>query len=346
MNAPATQQAQVTIKDLIVRNQNEIAKALPKAFDPVRFTRIAMTTLHKNPTLQKAHPMQFITAIMQCAELGLEPDTGLGSVYLVPFWNSKNSKYDVQVIIGYKGLIDLARRSGEVKNISARVVYEKEKFKLEYGLKTILKHTPLSPDKRGTNKVGAYAIAILKDGTEVFEFLWTDEINKIREQAKSYYYYDKDTKEKKVNENSIWFQYEDDMYKKTAIRRLAKYLPLSPEFQKAATIDEAQEAGEDITAFTEVSFDDTPDYAFPPKLLADVDALCDITGVNDAQKSMKLASFKGDEVKLREWIKEMTVTMNKKIEDDRNEKAKKEGKKQQTDKVDLPPEEKTTKGLL
>ena len=222
----------LVVRDLLEKSRNEIAKALPKSITPERVARIALTTLRKNPSLLECDPNSFLGAVMQASQLGLEIDDNLGYGYLTPNFNKKTGKKEVQFRIGYRGLIELARRSGKLKNITAKLVYENEPFEIEYGLMENLKHKPLPPSKRGENIVGAYAVATMNDGAKAFEFLWEEEIEKIKKSSPS-----------GTRSDSAWFNFEEEMMKKTVIRKIMKYLSLSPETTKAAVIDEYGEAG-------------------------------------------------------------------------------------------------------
>ena len=105
--------------------------------------------------------------MMTAAQLGLEPNTPLGQAYLLPYWNSKANAYECQFQLGYKGLLDLAYRSGEISVIQAHVVYSEDQFSYSFGLKPELKHIPASGE-RG-EPVYVYAIFHTKDGGYGFE---------------------------------------------------------------------------------------------------------------------------------------------------------------------------------
>jgi len=221
------------VRDLLEKSKEEIAKALPKNITPERVARIALTTLRKNPGLLECDPRSFLGAVMQASQLGFELDDNLGLAYLVPYKNRKTGEKEAQLVIGYRGLIELARRSGKLKNISARIVYENEPFSIAYGLSENLAHTPLPPSQRGNNIKGAYAVATMNDGSKTFEFLWGEELNAIKKAAL----------EKAWNPKiSPWETHWEEMYKKTAIRKMMKYMPLSPEATKATVIDEYGES--------------------------------------------------------------------------------------------------------
>lgn len=213
---------QESIQSLLKKMEPQMALCLPKHLSPSRLARIALTCLRQNPKLQQCDPTTFIAAIMQAAQLGLEPGV-LGQCYLIPYGN------ECQFMPGYRGLIDLARRSGNIVSIVARVVYENDLFNYEYGLQEKLEHKP-ALDNKG-KIIAFYAVAILKDGGHQFEIMSKNEVDKIR-----------DTYSKAKNKGP-WVDNYEEMAKKTLIRRLFKWLPSSPEMQKAAMLDELQEAG-------------------------------------------------------------------------------------------------------
>lgn len=206
------------IKDYIKIYQGEIEKALPKVMTPERFSRIALSAVSNNPALQKCTPLSFISAMMNAAQLGLEPNTPLGQAYLIPY------KGRCQFQLGYKGLIDLAYRSGEVKSIQAQVVYENDEFEFEFGLDPKLKHKP-ARSSRG-EAVYYYAVFKLVNGGEGFEVMSKEDI---LEHAKKY---------SKTFDNGPWQTNFDEMAKKTVLKKALKYAPMKTDFIKAMGTDE------------------------------------------------------------------------------------------------------------
>ncbi|EHL7675887.1 recombinase RecT, partial [Escherichia coli] len=124
--------------------KEQLAAALPRHMTAERMIRIATTEIRKVPALGNCDTMSFVSAIVQCSQLGLEPGSALGHAYLLPFGNKneKSGKKNVQLIIGYRGMIDLARRSGQIASLSARVVREGDEFSFEFGLDEKLIHRP------------------------------------------------------------------------------------------------------------------------------------------------------------------------------------------------------------
>jgi recombination protein RecT len=218
---------QKTIAGLLEQMKGEISRCLPKHLTPERMTRIALTELRKTPKLQECDPMSFIAAIMQAAQLGLEPGI-LGSCYLIPFYNNRLGKHECTFMPGYRGFLDLARRSGQIISLVSRSVFENDEFTYEFGLKENLIHKP-ALDDRG-QLMAVYAVALLKDGGHQFEVMSVREVNVIRDASKS-------------KDNGPWVTHYEEMAKKSVLRKLFKWLPCSVEIQRAVSLDEQQEHG-------------------------------------------------------------------------------------------------------
>ena len=219
-----------TLADLLTGDsmKKQFALALPKHLNADRFTRVALTEMRKVPKLMQADPASFMGAIMQCAQLGIEPGGALGHAWLLPFDNRRTSKTEVQFILGYKGMIDLARRSGQIISIEARAVYESDVFSVAFGLDPDLKHEPAwETDDRGELRA-VYAVAKLQGGGTQFEVMGRKEVERIRNESQGY-----KTAERFGKTNSPWHTHFEEMAKKTVLRRLFKYLPVSVEYVEA-----------------------------------------------------------------------------------------------------------------
>ena len=217
--------------------KGEIARALPKHINPDRMARIALTAFRMTPKLAECDPRSVFAAVIQSSQLGLE--VGLnGEAHLVPFGNQ------CQFIPGYTGLMKLARNGGQVIDIYAHEVREKDTFSLKFGLERDLKHVPLSldggfpasDDDRG-KIVGFYAVAVFKDGNRTFVAMGRSEVERIRDNSKGY------QAAKKYKKESVWDTDFLSMGLKTGIRRLCKFLPKSPELAIALALDAANEQG-------------------------------------------------------------------------------------------------------
>ena len=213
-----------TIFDVIQAGAKQFATALPKHVNSERFVRIAITTIRQNPKLAKCSQESLLGALMVSAQLGLEPGT-LGQCYLIPFENKKAGTVECQFQIGYKGLIELLRRSGQLSDIYSYTVYENDDFNIEYGLSRTLTHKP-NFDERGEIK-GFYAVAILKDGAKAFEYMTKEEIVKHEEKYRKGSY-----------KNDVWNKNFEEMAQKTVVKKLLKWLPVSVEFLEMAAKDE------------------------------------------------------------------------------------------------------------
>ena len=214
-----------TIEDYLKQMAPAMQEALPKHMDVDRLMRLTMTTIRTTPELKQADLPSLLGGVMQAAQLGLEPGL-LGQCYLLPFKNNRKGITEVQFIIGYKGMIDLARRSGHIQSIYAHAVYENDEFEYELGLNPTLKHVPSFDSDRG-EYIGYYAVAHFKDGGYQMEFMPKAEIEKRRLASPG-----------GRSKYSPWNNYYEEMANKTVIRHMWKYLPISVEIQEAVQYDE------------------------------------------------------------------------------------------------------------
>lgn len=213
-----------TLQALIQAMKPQIVKALPKVITPERFTRMVLTAISKNPRLAECTPQSFLGAMMQAAQLGLEPNTPLGQAYLIPYKN--HDRLECQFQIGYTGLINLAYRSGEVLDIQAHAVHEHDVFEYELGLETHLKHVPAMHDRGPV--VAYYAVYHTRGGGYGVEVMSVDDI---RQHAMKY---SKSAKK----DNSPWATSFDAMAKKTVVKQALKYAPIATELMRATAADE------------------------------------------------------------------------------------------------------------
>lgn len=230
-NKPANPVAQ--FRDFLEKQRHQIAAALPKHVSPDRMIRLACTEFSKNPLLQKCTPVSVFGSIIQASQLGLEIGV-LGQAYLVPYRNNKaGGIYEAQMIPGYKGLIALARRSGEVTSIETHIVYARDEFDLVLGIESSVKHIPFLEGDRGAPRL-VYGVAKFKDGGHHFEWMPLTEVDRIRSRSKA-------------SNNGPWVTDYEQMVRKTLIRRMANYLPMSIELANAIQIGDAADAGHKAT---------------------------------------------------------------------------------------------------
>lgn len=197
-----------TIQDMISSKEakDQFSIALPKHLKPDRFIRVALTAITKTPKLASCTRESLLSCLLDCSAIGLEPDGR--KVHLIPYGDK------CTLIIDYKGLVDIARRSGEIADIHADVVCENDKFEFNFGSDSKLVHVP-APRDRG-DIVSAYSFVRLKDGSSSFEVMNRDEIDKIRARSKA------------ANDGP-WKTDWPEMAKKTVFRRHSKWLPVSSE---------------------------------------------------------------------------------------------------------------------
>ena len=219
--------AYLTVADLLKKNSASISAAMPKHMSIDRLSRIALSELRTTPALLNCEPTSLMNSITKAAHLGLEVGGALGHAYLVPF------QTEATLIIGYRGLISLARRSGEILSISAQCARENDVFEFEYGLHERLRHIP-AIGSRG-DITHAYAIARLKDGGLQYDVMTKADIDAIRKRSRA-------------GGSGPWVTDYEEMARKTVVRRLFKYLPVSIELAEAVANDERTDTIEkDIT---------------------------------------------------------------------------------------------------
>jgi len=217
-------------------------KVLPARVSQDWFAAECKVAVQRNPDLMACTKTSLFDSLLTCAQLGLSPSGRLGSAHLIPFktgvqaGGGKWEKATVcQLVIGYRGYIDLARRSGEVKGFGVEVVYEGEKFRDVGGLHPTVEHDKDrdTDEKQAPEKLYAvYAWAELADGFRQHVVLYRPDVNRAKAAARG-----------ADNAKSPWVTHTAEQWKKTAIRRLIKLLPLSPDrAQLLARAEEAEDA--------------------------------------------------------------------------------------------------------
>lgn len=204
--------------------KKQIDNALPEFFNTDRFVRSAISDFRLNPALQECSVPSVLGFYMQAAMCGLEPSSVLGQCYPVPFNNKKTGGREAQFILGYRGMASIARRSGEVLSIDAKIVHEKDTFELVYGLESNVTHIPYLTGDPGA-MIGAYCVVRFKDGSHQFEYMPKYKIDEHRKRSKGGNY-------------GPWVTDYEEMAKKTVFRSIFKWLPISIEAVSAKSADQ------------------------------------------------------------------------------------------------------------
>jgi recombination protein RecT len=254
--ALASKEKLTTLQLYLKKSLPAINAVLPKHLTGERLIRIVGAAASRQPELLECTPLSIAQAVVASSQLGLEPVGSLGHAYLVPFSNGRNGQREAQLIIGYRGLIDLARRSGNIASIEAHVIHERDAFDVCYGLESKIEHRPYMGSDDPGSIVAAYAIARFKDGTVQTEIMTIKEILAIRDRAKA-------------SKFGPWVSDFDEMARKTVVKRLCKYLPLSAELADAVAVDNAAEAGTDQLAVMDMDVPEGLDAIDIPAVSAD-----------------------------------------------------------------------------
>ena len=234
---------QKSVAALINSNFKAMKSVLPKHMPAERMARISLIEIRRNPKLAQADPATLIGAILVASQLGLEPGIqGMG--YLIPYYNKNRKCYEVQFQVGYRGMMDLARRSGGVGMITAEAVREADEFSYRMGTDPSIHHVPAAGDRGPITHF--YSVAkLVPSGHVQFRVMTLADVEKVRDLHS------------KANAGgfSPWKDHFEEMGLKTLIRRNCKYLPTSPEFQKAISLDEMADAGVAQNLAAELPFD-------------------------------------------------------------------------------------------
>lgn len=228
-NLPIEKQRMNDLKTLFEKCKGNINALLPKHLTPERIIKITLSAASRNPKLLECSGQSILKSVLLCSEMGLEPSGALGGAHLVPYKNGKTGRYEAQAIPDYRGLMDLARRSGEITTIDSSCVYEKDFFEYEKGLNPKLIHKPSISGERG-KIIGAYSVAKFKDGGYQIEFMTIEELESVKKRSRA-------------SSSGPWVTDFDQMCRKTVIRRNLKYCPKSAQLVKALEAENVIEEG-------------------------------------------------------------------------------------------------------
>jgi recombination protein RecT len=232
-----------TLGALLAKAKDSFAAVATKHLTPDRLVKLAMVAASRQPQLLDCTPTSILQSVMTAAQLGVDCSGGVaGEAYLVPYRNSKNGKREAQLIVGYRGLLSLARRSGELDTLEAHVVHEKDEFECSFGLEPVLRHKPNLLLEDPGKLLIVYAIARLKDGGRQVEVMTRYQVNAIRARSKA-------------SNSGPWATDFEEMARKTVVRRICKYLPMSVEL--ATALDHEDRVEGNLSSFDIVG--DGPD---------------------------------------------------------------------------------------
>lgn len=206
----------------------KLAEAAGKAMRPEDLVRLALVAASRSPDLAKCSRESILRSLLDAAALGIQPGGMMGRGYLVPRKNNKNNTIECSFDPGWRGLLDIARRSGSIRRIEAHVVYERDEFTVKRTPLTQIEHVPCELDDPGPVR-SAYAAAEFVDGSVQIEIVSRRDLDKIRKMGAG---------------GGPWATWFDEMARKTAVRRLCKYLPYDPKLDEAIRVSDQSDAGE------------------------------------------------------------------------------------------------------
>jgi recombination protein RecT len=212
-----------SFKRFLAANERKIATAIPNSLKPDRMLRLIVTEAERMPSLLDCDEMSLWSSVIQAAQLGLEVGGVLGEAYLIPYGKK------CQLVIGYKGFLTLAYRSGKVKQVDAVVVHAADEFHFTRGTEPRIHHVPSQQQDPGP-VTHAYAVVHTTMGGKHFEVMTLAELEEIRNSSPG-------------KNSGPWKDHTEEMYKKTVFRNAFKWAPKSATENKAVALDEQAEAG-------------------------------------------------------------------------------------------------------
>ncbi len=213
-------------REALEDNWERIASVMPSHMSPERLFQMAVSAYNTTPKLNRCSTASVLSCVMKCSALGMEPSAvdGMGRAYIIPYYNRNTKGYEAQFMLGYKGMIELARRSGQILDISARVVREGDEFDFCFGLDETLRHVPSLEPTEGRPMTHVYMVAHFKDGSHYIDVMSKAEVDAVRARSRA-------------ASDGPWVTDYESMARKTVIRRAFPYLPVSIEVQADVASD-------------------------------------------------------------------------------------------------------------
>ena len=196
--------------------------------DPAKAVNLALVAASKNPKLLQCEQKSILRCMMESSSLGIMPFSALNLAYIIPYFNGKTKTLEAQFMLSYRGIVEICRRSDKINSIEAHVVFEKDHFECNLGTYKTLKHSPFFGGDRG-EIIAAYAVATHSNGDKQFDIMSRHEIEKTRSKSKS-------------PNSGPWVEFFEEMAKKTVVKRLCKYLPISDESAEVIHKDNTNES--------------------------------------------------------------------------------------------------------
>jgi len=202
---------------------HQLRSALPKHIDENKFVRTTITVINQAPELLDCDRTSLFAAIMGSAQLGLMPESFMGECYFIPY----NRMVTLQM--GYKGLLKLARNTGEIKSIDSGVIHENDHWEYEEGDNGHFLCKPNFLEDRG-KPIIVWCVIKLNSGEVQRELMSASDVEAIRVSSNS-------------KNSPAWKNHWGQMARKVVIKRALKYAPSSTELLQAIAMDDGPESG-------------------------------------------------------------------------------------------------------
>lgn len=230
-NLPAENKDYSIFSDFMERHKRDFEMVIPSHLKPERVMRLAISACRRNPELLTCDLQTVVGGLLEASSLGLEVNSPMRHASLIPFRNNKSRKKEAQLIIEYRGLVELMLRHPKVISVFGNVVYSRDVFTVQYGTNEKLEHIELEEADRGEIR-GFYAYCRMTEDAYRFVYLSKAKVDGIRDKYSAGY-----KNAKSAGAPTPWVDNYEEMGIKTAIRRLERFVPKSPELSRGIEAD-------------------------------------------------------------------------------------------------------------
>jgi recombination protein RecT len=232
---------------MLEKYRPELARSLPPGMSDHETKMWAVTemAIRQNPKIQECTPASIVACVTKSWAYGLPFNTPEQECFIIGYKNVATFQ------LGYRGLLELAYRSGQVKGVQAHAVRQNDKFDIELGLANTLVHKPKLDGDRG-DVIAYYCVIELTDGVKVWDWMSKSDVENHEKKFR-----------KGQNMGDAWANNFDSMALKTVFIKAARWIPKSVEDKRGQTFHEA------VTEERQAEYIDVESNATPAATSAD-----------------------------------------------------------------------------
>lgn len=219
-----------TVKDMVASIVGNVGAIAPRGVDSNRILELAYTAMREDPKLMDCTAASLVGGLTMSLRLGLEIGGPLGQSYLVPFRNGATGQMEATWMLGYRGMIHLAYKSGQIEHMAVVPVWPEDRYQVELGSDWRIVHVPNlnAPHDPREAKPIAYYMRAKPKGGEAFVLPPLTAVDIERHRSFS-----------KGKNSPAWTEHYTAMAAKSVVREDARYLPLSVDVADAFATDDS-----------------------------------------------------------------------------------------------------------